>query len=189
MSITSTSEAWFKPPNGARRRKGKPTQIVLHWTGTENPPLRVYENLKQSKLSVHYVISVEGLIYQFADEEHVTYHAGPANETSIGIEIICQGLWHRDLVTKRAQYNATVHGQMVTILDYYPAQGRTVLDLCSWITDRWQIPRVVADPNNLDVLPDWQQFKGVLGHCHIAKSKPDPGPRILEALQERWDES
>ena len=82
----------FRPPVHCRRRKTEPDLIVLHWTGGEGSALSVWSTLMQRRLSVHYVIDRDGQVYQMADPMRtVTYHCGPQNDRSIGVEIVSYG--------------------------------------------------------------------------------------------------
>lgn len=90
---------WWNPGDpGTRKRKAPPRAFVWHWTGGGNPAetvcrtLRNRRNPKTGKpepLSVHYVLDLDGRLVQCADPAGtVCYHAGTANEWSVGCEIV-----------------------------------------------------------------------------------------------------
>ena len=90
--IGSPSE-WVPSPSFNERR---PSYVILHHTGsaTARRALRTLTDpLRQ--VSVHYLVSREGRIYQLVDERHRAWHAGRSrwgadadlNSSSIGIEL------------------------------------------------------------------------------------------------------
>lgn len=84
-------------PNFGPRRDGKkPYILLLHYTDTQTRD-ETYGYLKNPEfdVSAHYVVDVDGSIYQLVDEEMRAHHAGKSfwegetdiNSVSIGIEI------------------------------------------------------------------------------------------------------
>ena len=83
-----------------RSNPNHPDSIVLHYTAGGNVE-GAYETLRLDGNSYHYIIDYEGTIFNFADEERVTYHAGcsrttsptciPYNQRSIGVSFVNRG--------------------------------------------------------------------------------------------------
>ena len=61
-------------------------QIVLHYDGIGNSR-ECFEHLAERQLSSHFLIDVDGTVYQTLDIQERAYHATVANNRSIGIEI------------------------------------------------------------------------------------------------------
>ena|GEM_PF-387867 len=131
--------------------------LVLHYTVTD------FETTKKTFLdpttqeSAHYVVDVDGSIYQFVEEEKRAWHAGVSyfngitdvNSHSIGIEIINAGYD----INNVAEYPA---------YPYTEAQMNAVIDLSKDIVNRYSIPPFC-----------------VVGHSDVAPSrKIDPGPHF-----------
>lgn len=94
-------------------------QFVIHYdaSGTAR---RCFRTLHDHRgLSVHFLLDVDGTIYQTLDLKERAWHAGPANDRSIGIEI--------------ANIGAYVAGadQAATLDKWYAADddGRTILTI------------------------------------------------------------
>ncbi len=72
-------------------------QFVIHYDvcGTSR---KCFEVLQERNLSVHFLLDVDGTIYQTLDLQEAAYHATKANGRSIGIEIANMGAYPtRDL--------------------------------------------------------------------------------------------
>ena len=83
-----------------RSKNTKIKYIILHYTETDN--LRQALNIlsdKIRKVSSHYIINQDGMIYQLVDDSLRAWHAGLSywkkdinlNDNSIGIEIVNKG--------------------------------------------------------------------------------------------------
>jgi N-acetylmuramoyl-L-alanine amidase len=67
-------------------------QFVLHYDGSGLSKL-CFEALQQRGLSVHFLLDVDGTVYQTLDLQEQAWHATTANERSIGIEIANPGAY------------------------------------------------------------------------------------------------
>lgn len=84
-------------PNQRRTPGRRPTCVIIHATATPGlqSPLAWLCN-PESKVSAHYLIDKNGIIYQLVHEEDVAWHAGVSfwqgkdnvNNFSIGIELV-----------------------------------------------------------------------------------------------------
>lgn len=65
----------------------KVDQFVIHYDvcGTSRTCFRVLHDVRG--LSVHFMLDIDGTIYQTLDVKERAWHAGPANDRSVGIEI------------------------------------------------------------------------------------------------------
>lgn len=80
---------WWAPGKpGARRRKAPARAVCWHWTGGSRGVEGVASTLRQRGLSIHFVVEPSGRVVQCADLDTVTFHAGAANEWTIGVEIV-----------------------------------------------------------------------------------------------------
>lgn len=160
-------------------------QIVLHYDGFGSSRL-CFEHLAERQLSAHFLIDVDGTVYQTLDLQERAYHATVANNRSIGIEIANIGAFPIGEMGIAAMHNpsrGTVNGIELAQEDFTPAQyaalGRLIDALCQ------TFPRISRDfPRNTDggvaksKLSDGElaNFRGILGHFHIQENKVDPGP-------------
>lgn len=186
------------------RDRATSLQICAHWTGGENPPGVVYRSMSQHSvfdeksgkdiaqpLSVHFIVSQKGLVYQTADTQARCVHAGEANATSIGIEFIGRG---NDLKKPqkgflRTQVVERIHNVPVRYDELLDAQVEAGVKLIASLCTLYQLPLIVPENADgtvrLEQLPkeDFKTFRGVIGHLHCHPSKVDPGARILRAVQ------
>lgn len=160
-------------------------QIVLHYDGFGNSR-DCFAHLAKRQLSAHFLIDVDGTIYQTLDVQERAYHATVANNRSIGIEIAGIGAFPAgDAAAARLRdpVRGTIHGIELVQSDFtaeqYAALAKLVDALCR------TFPRIVRDcprdENGAVVvakLPDAElaEFRGILGHFHIQDNKVDPGP-------------
>jgi N-acetyl-anhydromuramyl-L-alanine amidase AmpD len=192
-------EAGAPSSYGARRnRDGQPItagdlealhgvvdQIVLHYDGIGNTR-ECFEHLAERQLSAHFLVDVDGTIYQTLDLQERAYHATVANNRSIGIEIANIGAFpagEAGIPTMVDPKQGTVHGielvQSAFTSEQYAALAKLIDALCRTFP---LIERRVPSDANGDVvmakLPDDElaNFRGILGHFHIQENKVDPGP-------------
>src|SRR5581483_9800858 len=68
-------------------------QFVLHFdaAGTSRNCFRILQD--QRGLSVHFMLDLDGTIYQTLDLKERASHAGPANSRSVGVEIANMGAY------------------------------------------------------------------------------------------------
>ena len=161
----------LKPGKGARVRK--PGQVidtfVVHITGAEHPPEKMFANLlkrtvpvfndegvqvgsKPQPLGTEFSIAEDGTVYQFCDPIHVdSYDAGYLNASSIGCEIINYGFTkdarlEQQWGAKRAKYPTLIHGKRYEMAHSHPAQHASLLALADALTESplLAIPRKMA---------------------------------------------
>ncbi len=86
----------YKSPNYNSRSKSKIQLIIIHYTALRNTKEAIkYLCTKEKKVSAHYLISQNGLIYNLVNEKFRAWHAGQSfwqdivdiNSFSIGIEL------------------------------------------------------------------------------------------------------
>ena len=86
----------YKSPNYNSRNKSKINLIIIHYTALRNIKEAIsYLCTKEKKVSAHYLISQNGLIYNLVNEKFRAWHAGQSywqdvvdiNSFSIGIEL------------------------------------------------------------------------------------------------------
>lgn len=72
------------------------TQFVIHYDvcGVSRRCFRVLHDLRG--LSVHFMIDIDGTIYQTLDVKERAWHAGTANDRSVGVEIANMGAYGAD---------------------------------------------------------------------------------------------
>ena len=86
----------YKSPNYNSRNKSKIQLIIIHYTALGNAKEALsYLCTKEKKVSAHYLISQDGVIYNLVNERFRAWHAGESywqnifdiNSSSIGIEL------------------------------------------------------------------------------------------------------
>lgn len=92
-------------------------QFVIHYdvAGTSRNCFRVLHDFRC--LSVHFMIDVDGTIYQTLDAEERAWHAGEANDRSVGVEIAQIGAYPAEEAAKVLPqwYSSDEHGTRVTL--------------------------------------------------------------------------
>lgn len=156
--MSSTKYPFIPSPNFNERRDNASVSIlVLHYTVTDFETTKQIFLDPQKQVSAHYVVDVDGSIYQFVDEEKRAWHAGVSyfngitdvNSNSIGIEIVNKGY---DL-SNVAEYPAYAYPEV---------QMKAVIELSKDIVNRYDI----------------QPFC-VVGHNDVSPGrKIDPGPHF-----------
>jgi hypothetical protein len=167
---------------------GKPSLVVIHWTGAENPPEAVYRNLGKRRppptgLGTHLI--TDGLrVVQVCDMQHAALCGGPTNERAVHIEAKNKG---RGVSAKRVTRREHYHGAMQRVLGFEPIELDAIARVTVRLCDALGIPRIIparAGTIFPDVLSRRQlaRFSGVLGHFMVSGEKLDPGMGIFEHL-------
>lgn len=182
----------------AKRRdpSGKGVDLfVLHWDGCTSAR-QCFHVLVERGLSVHLMLDGDGTVYQALDlAEANAWHGGAVNERSVGIEIQNPVHSHRNVWQKPARQivlDPGVHGgPAYEHLDFYDVQKRRVLELAEVLCQRFGIPRSLPLKGDGEVGRGLSaaDFRGVCGHYHVSKSKPDPGLTLWPGLQAAFRDS
>ena len=165
--------------------RGTVEQIVLHYDGIGDSR-ECFEHLAERQLSAHFLVDIDGTIYQTLDLQERAYHATVANNRSIGIEIANLGAFpaaEADTAELRDPVRGAVHGIELAQSHFTSAQYTALAKLIDALCRTFpRIERRVPRDANGDVvmskLPDDElaNFRGILGHFHIQENKVDPGP-------------
>jgi N-acetyl-anhydromuramyl-L-alanine amidase AmpD len=171
-------------------------QIVVHYDAAGSAR-RCFEILHDLRgLSSHFLLDVDGTVYQTLDLKERAWHAGKANDRSVGIEIAnvgayrdreeMEGLRERfqpDAVPARpGPIRGRIQGGELWQHDLtdaqYEALGKLVAVLCRVLDVRPEVPRDEEGGVRTTALPEEEAlaFPGIVGHLHVSKSKVDPGP-------------
>lgn len=181
--------------------------IVNHWTAAENPPDRVFANMKNHRnaltqklepLSVHFVVDAIGEVWQFADTDARCSHckAHEANSWTVGIEFVCRGdnfaAPQRGHIRQRS--SGVIHGDRVSYDDLTAAQIQTGIRLNEALCKVYSLPMRVPETSTGELynteLPAKYiaRFAGCLAHFELERKKRDPGLTLMLAIQERGRE-
>jgi len=175
----------------SRKRAGKTTLFVVHWSGGEptGTPLeqatKVYNTLVSRGDSVQYVCTSDGTIVQLADIDAHCVHGGSAvNDISVGIEVVCPGS-ALDVTANPARptYQTKIHGAPVTYRGFLPAQIKAVAQLAQGVLWHYGIAYVSSPVCVEDTMP--AGFEGVIGHYQVSSDKADPGPETMFLIRSR----
>lgn len=163
--------------------------FVLHWDGCTSAR-QCFHVLLERQLSVHLMLDGDGTVYQALDlAEACAWHAGDVNGRSVGVEIQNPVELHRNQWQKPARpivNDAGVNGSHAyDHLDFYDVQKQRVVELAEALCTHFGMPRALPVDDQGAVLRGLGPvgFRGVCGHYHVAKSKPDPGLTLWPALQ------
>jgi hypothetical protein len=163
--------------------------FVLHWDGCTSAR-QCFHVLLERGLSVHLMLDGDGTVYQALDlAEARAWHAGDVNERSIGVEIQNPVQLHRNkwqTPPREVVVDPGVHGgPTYEHLDFYDVQMKRAIELAEVLCARFGISRTLPLGAGGDVLRTLAPtgFRGVCGHYHVSKSKPDPGLTLWPGLQ------
>jgi len=210
----ATRVVLWSEPGGYRatdfgERHGGVRQIVLHYDAA-GTSAQCFKVLEMRGLSVHFMVDLDGTVYQTCDTSARAYHAGTFNDGSVGIEIanvgayadraelerllpipegVARGALPPGYVPRPARpglLRGRVQGTDLWQQDFtdaqYEALGRLVAALCGALDVPARAPRETG------VLRDPASWRGILGHYHLTTAKLDPGPafdwdRLLGSVQ------
>lgn len=186
----------FYGAGGWRRRRTPTGQavdlLVLHWDGCLSSH-QCFQVLLERGLSVQLLLDGDGTVYQTLDlAEASAWHAGHVNDRAIGVEIQNPVKRHRrawqkprrDLITEPRVHAPGTWAH----LDFYPIQKERAAALAEALCAHLPIPRALPVRDGV-VLPQLapRGFRGVCGHYHLSRKKPDPGlslwPGLLRAFR------
>ncbi|MBM4387540.1 MAG: N-acetylmuramoyl-L-alanine amidase, partial [Deltaproteobacteria bacterium] len=186
----------------ARRAKGNPvtrldelagllTMIVLH-TDLTPTSAECFNTLVRRGLSTHFMIDLDGTIYQSVDLRDASYHAGEVNNFSIGIDLnneMPNLLENRDYkYTPPAEKNLerplsetmVINGTRCRSYGYSDAQYVALLELLKTLVKLFPNIKPESPFNEkgeiITTMLEDMNFPGIVGHWHISPTRWDPGP-------------
>jgi len=198
-----------RPPRDRRTRrllKKHVDLIVIHYdaTGTSRRCFEVLHNARG--LSAHFLIDLDGTIYQALDVVERARHAGRANDRSVGVELANVGAYEdpeelharaeilNDGYGVREEWISTasgdcepvagvIQGRLVYQFPFTDAQYDALIGLTRALHAampgiRLVLPRTPIGAVSTAVMTAKRlaAFRGVLGHYHVSDIKIDPGP-------------
>ncbi|MEM8882965.1 MAG: N-acetylmuramoyl-L-alanine amidase [Planctomycetota bacterium] len=170
-------------------------QVVVHYDAA-GTSARCFEILHDHRgLSCHFMLDVDGTIYQTLDGKERAWHAGKANDVSIGIEIANLGAYPDPEEHPGLTVEGVIQGTTLYQRPFTDAQYEALAKLCATLVRVLPgiEPRFPRDEDGgvvPGVLPDeGASFSGLLGHYHLTTAKVDPGPafdweRLARAMEE-----
>ena len=201
-SLPMYSERWFekKKVKTLEQLQEKVHQVVVHTDLTRDSKM-CFDVLAGRSLSTHFMIDWDGVIYQALDPLYQAYHAGDANDASIGLDMnnLMKNL---EREPNAEMYNSqhprfaemsekefkrpksdrsTVNGARVRSYGYTDPQYLALISLLQALT-KWlpKIKPVVPLDEKGEIvkttLEDGVSFEGILGHWHVSTDRWDPGP-------------
>ena len=157
----------FLPSNCFKKVKTEraPQMAVVHWDAALSSD-SCYNVLKSRGISTHFSIDNDGTIYQFADTNDITWHAGPVsqdisllsakgikvpkglswNNISIGIDISnayytkYASVYEKRGFPPRPVIKSRCHGMKLEHLGYYPEQTKSFTKLITALCNHYDIP-------------------------------------------------
>jgi len=188
-----TDPGGYRATDFGTRKGGDVHQVVLHYDAA-GTSAQCFKVLELRGLSVHFMVDLDGTVYQTCDTSARAYHAGTFNDGSVGIEIANVGayadraeldrLWpippgvarpaRVPLPARPGPLRGRIQGTDLWQQDYtaeqYEALGHLVAALCGAL----DIPATA--PREAGVLRDPASWRGIVGHYHLTTAKLDPGP-------------
>jgi N-acetyl-anhydromuramyl-L-alanine amidase AmpD len=190
----------FTPNNrGCGRRRTQPALMIVHFTGAENPPPKMFTDMLNGPKprSVEFGMDYYGHVWQFCDPAKVyCAQAQRANVFSFGIEIQNAGVPQGHTLWKtfpRGTYLEQMPWGMQSYLSFTSNQLTALEQLIDALADAKVIPRklAMAKSNIRKRIPkaEWKNLKGVAGHyhCDTEPGKIDPGPQVFDELWEHFN--
>jgi len=177
------------------RSERSPNMIVTHWDATTSAE-KCKRVLQARKISTHFCIDNDGVIYQYVDTNNVAWHAGGVNKYSIGIDFSnAYYLKYNDYYVKKGfnkrpiYKDSRVHGiKLRPHLGYYPVQIEAYKKLVKVLCDHYDIPIQTPMINNdvadTGVRSDVKKgkFNGIVCHYHASRNKIDCAGLDLKSI-------
>jgi N-acetyl-anhydromuramyl-L-alanine amidase AmpD len=164
-------------------------QVVLHYdaAGSASKCFTILHDRRG--LSCHFLLDLDGTVYQTLDVKERAWHAGPANDRSVGIEIANLGAYpDREALgpsgpgepePERGRIRGRELWQRPFTDAQYEALSRLVFALCRVLAIPAVAPRDAAGrviENDLPPVEEMIRFPGLVAHFHVSAAKVDPGP-------------
>ena len=167
-------------------------QFVLHYDACGLSKV-CFAALRARRLSVHFLLDVDGTVYQTLDLQERALHATTSNDRSIGIEIANIGAFPPDAAQPLEHwYRRETDGDTtLTIPAGIGNSGIATPHFNGRPARRAPVRGVIQDRMLLqyDFTPEQYAalthklsdrelapYRGILGHYHIQENKVDPGP-------------
>ena len=176
------------------------TQLVVHYDGCgrSRDCFRVLHD--ERGLSCHFLIDVDGRVYQTLDVIERAWHATSANDSSVGVELAHEGAFVEGEApfdeSSPKIFRGDVNGRSLAQRPFTDAQYESLARVAATLIARF--PLMTADYPTEDAergtnaacassnfgaatprkLSDGElrDHRGVLGHYHVQSDKSDPGP-------------
>ncbi|MHC4955064.1 MAG: N-acetylmuramoyl-L-alanine amidase [Planctomycetota bacterium] len=157
-------------------------QFVIHYdaAGTSERCFEILQDVRG--LSCQFLLDVDGTIYQTLDVKERAWHAGKANDVSVGVEIANLGAYPDKERVGAGAVEGTIQGTTLHQQPFTDEQYESLARLSAALVR--VLPRIrPVFPRDAEgrvvpaVLPDnGRDFAGILGHYHLTRAKVDPGP-------------
>ena len=169
--------------------------LVTHWDATTSAE-KCKRVLQARKISTHFCIDNDGVIYQYVDTNNVAWHAGKVNKYSIGIDFsnayyTKYNKWYEKngFGERPILKDSRVHGiRLKPHLGYYKVQIEAYKKLVKVLSDYYNIPiqTPMLDDNqtNNGVVEDAARgrYKGIVCHYHLTRKKIDCAGLDLKSI-------
>lgn len=149
---------WVPSPHFSSRRGTEIDAIVLHHTGDTIKSALSWMQMKESKVSYHYLIAKNGDVYQMVKEEDKAWHAGVSslqdrsNVNAFSIGIAFEGKGEGDVPYTKEQYEAGAYLCKLLKKKYEKIDNGRI------VGHKQVAPERKHDPQNFD----WGRFYGLV---------------------------
>jgi hypothetical protein len=177
------------------KKERSPNMIVTHWDATTSAE-KCKRVLQARKISTHFCIDNDGVIYQYVDTNNIAYHAGGVNKYSIGVDFsnayyikYNNYYFKKGLNLRPICKHSKVHG--VTLrphLGFYPVQLEAYKKLLSVLCREYNIPiqtpMINNDTADTGVVSEAKRGKydGIVCHYHVSRNKIDCAGLDLKSI-------
>lgn len=189
VKLKSGITCWWNPGDvGLRQRRTPIRSVLLHHTAGEGNGTAIYKTLVRRKLSVHFTVDADGVVTQHMDIGLCAFHAGKANDFTVGIEITNRGVYPSLPHKPRDVYHDQVRGHARKFLKFHPVQVNAVKvltkDLCELLSLPYAFPLSRGGKPSRDTLTykEFSEWNGMLCHLHVSDKKVDASPHIMDEL-------
>jgi len=164
-------------------RKGKPTKIVIDWSGLE----ATAEDYSNTRFGCHLYIDEEGDVHQFADLWLDQVGRGGPRVDAGAIWIVLQVGVPPVGNVKRGAFLYRWGGKTHKVLGATTEQLESLAEVVILICMSLGIPLEIPEQKKMLGEVTVAEWKGVLLASHVADT-PAPGPGVLEILEESFGE-
>lgn len=163
------------------RRSGSIEGIIMHWGGLDPKHLHAVMSSPDRKVSTHFGIGLidgQPVVMQYLDLVHKAWHAGFANEGTVGIDICQQpaykwvGHYQKKGYQVRRKDNPTDRGN-AKIISLDPRIAKATNDFVRDLLDVLDLPFDAPGHHGVVERADVGSRFTVLGHHHLVAKKWD----------------